>query len=178
MEFTEKRIERKDIFDGYIFNVYLDKVEISDGSIRPREVVEHNGGVCVVAVDDDRYIYMVRQFRYAVRKMMLEIPAGKLEKGEDPLEAAKRELSEETGFTAGEWTSLGHMYPTPGYCSEKLYVYLARNLTAGEMHLDDGEILTAEKLRLSDVADMIMRGEVSDAKTVFGVLKADKLISD
>jgi len=178
MELFEKRVERKEIFEGHIFNVYLDKAEISDGSIRPREVVEHNGGVCVVALDDENNIYMVRQFRYAVGRAVLEIPAGKLEMGEDPLEAAKRELSEETGFTAGEWLSLGEMYPTPGYCSEKLYVYLARNLAAGEAHLDDGEILTAEKIKLSDVVKMIMNCEISDAKTVFGVLKADKIIND
>ena len=121
---------------------------------------------------------MVRQFRYAVGRAVLEIPAGKLEKGEDPLEAAKRELSEETGFTAEKWLSLGEMYPTPGYCSEKLYVYLARNLAAGKMHLDDGEILTAEKIKLSDVVKMIMDCKISDAKTVFGVLKADKIIND
>ena len=178
MELTEKRIDRKDIFEGYVFNAYLDKVEIADGSIRPREVIEHNGGVCVVAIDDEHNIYMVRQFRYAVGKALLELPAGKLEKGEDPLEAAKRELSEETGFSASEWMSLGFLYPTPGYCSEKIYVYLARDLTAGEIHLDDGEILVSEKLRLCDAVEMIMRGEVSDAKTVFGVLKADKLIND
>ena len=177
MDFTEKRIEREKIFDGHIFNVYLDKVIISDGSIRPREVVEHSGGVCVVPVDDDGNVYMVRQFRYAVGKTILEIPAGKLEKGEEPFEAAKRELSEETGFTADNWTSLGKMYPTPGYCSETLRVYLARGLTAGEMHLDDGEILTAEKLRLDDVMEMIMNGEISDAKTVFGIMKTEKLIN-
>ena len=178
MELFEKRVERKEIFEGHIFDVYLDKAEIADGSIRPREVVEHNGGVCVVALDDENNIYMVRQFRYAVGRAVLEIPAGKLEKGEDPLEAAKRELSEETGFTAEKWLSLGEMYPTPGYCSEKLYVYLARNLAAGEAHLDDGEILTAEKIKLSDVVKMIMDCKISDAKTVFGVLKADKIIND
>lgn len=177
MEMIEKRIDRKDVFEGHVFKVYLDKAEIADGSIRPREVVEHDGGVAVVAVDDDNGIYIVRQFRYAVGKVMLEIPAGKLEKGEDPLSAAKRELSEETGFTAKEWTNLGEMYPTPGYCSEKLYVFLARGLTAGEMHLDDGEILTAEKMELSEAVKMIMNCEISDAKTVFGVLKADKLIN-
>ena len=178
MEFTEKRIERKDIFDGHVFRVYLDKVEIADGSIRPREVVEHNGGVCIVALDDEHNVYMVRQFRYAVGKEMLEIPAGKLEKGENPLEAAKRELSEETGCTASEWIELGYMYPTPGYCSEKLYTYLARGLKTGEMHLDDGEILSAEKIKLDRVVEMIMNGEIADAKTVFGVLKANKLIND
>jgi len=176
MDLTEKRIDRKEIFKGHIFNIYLDEVEISDGSIRPREVVEHNGGVCVVAVDDDNNVFMVRQFRYAVGKEMLEIPAGKLEVGEDPFEAAKRELSEETGCSASEWTELGCMYPTPGYCSEKLYVYLARDLKKGEMHLDDGEILTVEKYPISEIVDMIMNGNISDAKTVFGVLKAARII--
>ena len=175
---TEKRVDRKNIFDGYIFKVYLDKVEIADGSLRPREVVEHNGGVCVVALDDDKNVYMVRQYRYAAGKEMLEIPAGKLEVGEDPFEAAKRELSEETGCTAEKWTSLGVMYPTPGYSSEKLYVYLAQELKAGEAHLDDGEILIVKKYPISKLIDMIMSGEIGDAKTVFGVLKAKILVND
>lgn len=177
MDMTEKRIERKDIFDGHVFKVYLDKVEISDGSIRPREVVEHNGGVCVVALDEKKEIYMVRQYRYAAGTEMLEIPAGKLEKGEDPFKAAKRELSEETGCTAEKWTSLGVVYPTPGYCSERLYIYLAQELKTGEMHLDDGEILTVEKYPISQVVDMIMSGEITDAKTVVGVLKTTNLVN-
>ena len=176
MDMTEKRIDRKEIFKGHIFNIYHDMVEIADGSIRPREIVEHNGGVCVVAVDDDNNVFMVRQFRYAVGKTMLEIPAGKLESGEDPFEAAKRELSEETGCTAEKWTELGFMHPTPGYCSEKLYVYLAQNLKNGEMHLDDGEILTVEKYPVSQIIDMIMSGDISDGKTVFGVLKAVRIM--
>lgn len=176
MEMTEKCIEREEIFKGHIFNIYHDMVEIADGSIRPREVVEHNGGVCVVAVDDDKNVFMVRQFRYAVGKVMLEIPAGKLETGEDPLEAAKRELSEETGCSAAKWTELGIMHPTPGYCSEKLYVYLAQDLVEGKIHLDDGEILTAEKYPVSEIVDKIMSGDISDAKTVFGILKTVRII--
>ena len=178
MNFEEKTLKENVIYEGRIITLHVDDIELPDGSKAIREVVEHSGGVCVVAVDDEINIYMVRQFRYAIGRAVLEIPAGKLEKGEDPLEAAKRELSEETGFTAEKWLSLGEMYPTPGYCSEKLYVYLARNLAAGEAHLDDGEILTAEKMKLSDVVKMIMDCKISDAKTVFGVLKADKLLND
>lgn len=177
MELFEEKLESKDIFQGHIFKIHLDKVKISDGSVRPREVVEHNGGVCVVPVDSDGGVYMVRQYRYAVGKSLLEIPAGKLEAGEEPLSAAKRELSEETGCTSENWTSLGVMYPTPGYCSEALHVYMATDLIRGEAHLDDGEILDVEKIQMKQLIDMIMAGDICDGKTVFGVMKAHAFLN-
>lgn len=172
MKLFEEKLESKDIFNGHIFNVHLDKVKISDGSIRPREVVEHNGGVCVVPVDSEGSVYMVRQYRYAIGRSLLEIPAGKLEAGEETLSAAKRELSEETGCTANKWINLGVMYPTPGYCSEALHVYMATELMCGEAHLDDGEILAVEKRPIKQLIDMIMTGDICDGKTVFGIMKA------
>lgn len=172
MELIEEKLSGEEIFNGHVFSVHLDKVKISDGSIRPREVVEHRGGVGVVAIDNDGGVYMVRQFRYAVGKAILEIPAGKLEKGEEPLSSAKRELAEETGCTAENWTSLGVMYPTPGYCSEALHIYMATGLTPGRQNLDDGEILTVEKIPLEKIMDMIMAGDIMDGKTVFGIAKA------
>lgn len=172
MKLFEEKTDGKEIFSGHIFNVHVDRVKIADGSIRPREVVEHHGGVCVVPVDENGNVYMVRQYRYAVGQALLEIPAGKLEKGENPLEGVKRELMEETGCTASSWTDLGVMYPTPGYCSERLYVYLARGLEKGRQHLDDGEILEVESIPLDRLVKMIMAGEICDGKTVFGILKA------
>ncbi len=177
MNLFEEKTDGKEIFSGHIFNVQVDHVKIADGSIRPREVVEHHGGVCVVPIDKNGNVYIVRQFRYAVGRVLLEIPAGKLEKGENPLEGVKRELMEETGFTASSWTELGMMYPTPGYCSERLYVYLARGLAKGRQHLDDGEILEVESIPLDRLVKMIMAGEICDGKTVFGILKAYYLIN-
>lgn len=172
MKLIEEKLSGEEIFSGHVFSVHLDKVKIADGSIRQREVVEHRGGVGVVAVDEDGCVYMVRQFRYAVGKALLEIPAGKLEKGEEPLSSAKRELAEETGCTAENWQDLGIMYPTPGYCSEALHIFMATGLHRGKQCLDDGEILTVEKIPLEKIVDMIMSGEVKDGKTVFGILKA------
>lgn len=141
-----------------------------------REVVRHRGAVCVVPMDDDGNIYMVRQFRYAVDREVLELPAGKLEKNENPLEAAKRELSEETGLTAAKWTDLGEMYAAVGYSDEIIYVFLAERLEMGNVHPDEDEFLSVEKYRLHEISNMIMKGKVSDSKTVFGILKTEKLM--
>jgi len=172
MEFFEKCLDSQRIFEGKIFKVRKDKVLISDGSIHPREIVEHNGGVAVVPVTDNGDVLMVRQFRYAVGKELLEIPAGKLEEGEEPSECARRELSEETGCTASKWVYMGEMYPTPGYCQETLHIFLATGLKQGEMHLDEGELLAVERVPMKTLCEMIFANKLPDAKTVFGVLKA------
>ena len=177
MSFYEKQIASEKIFEGKIFRVTRDKVVLSDGQERPREVVLHHGGVGIVPVTENGDVLMVRQYRYAVGRELLEIPAGKLEKDEDPFEAAVRELSEETGCTAGSWTDLGEMYPTPGYCSETLHIYLATGLRYGEMHLDDGELLSVERIPMDEVLGRIMKNEIRDAKTVFGVMKAKEILS-
>ena len=172
MAFYEKKLSRQDIYDGYIIHVHKDEVELPDGNTSFREIVDHHGGVCIVAVDSDGGVFVVRQFRYAYGREITEIPAGKLEAGEDPLDCAGRELSEETGCTAEKIESLGVIYPTPGYASEVIHIYLATGLKRGESHLDEDEFLEAKKIPFKDLERMVLTGEVNDAKTVVGVMRA------
>ena len=178
MAFFEEKIDGKKVFQGRVFSVDVDTVRLSDGEIRPREVVVHRGGVGIVPVTDDGEVLMVRQFRYPVREELLEIPAGKIEEGEIPEECAKRELSEETGCTAGKWVDLGKMYPTPGYCGEVLHIFLATDLTYGKMHLDEGELLSVSRIPLETLYEMIRENKLPDAKSVFGILKTKTILQD
>ena len=168
--------ETERIFDGRVFRVEKLRVTLPDGRKSFREIVRHNGGAAVVAVDEDGYVYLVRQFRMAAGKIMLEIPAGKLEKGEDPAACAARELTEETGLTAEKIVPLTSMYATPGYCSEKLHLYLATDLIQGDPHRDPGEFLNIRRYPMREVLDMIARGEIEDAKTIAGILLAERLL--
>lgn len=176
MEYKETTISREDIFSGRIVHLHVDQVRLVDGSFSVREIVEHDGGVTVIPVDENGDVYCVRQFRYAFGQSVLETPAGKLEKGEEPLACAIRELSEETGFTAENYVYLGEFYPSPGYCREKLYAYLATGLKKGQAHLDEGEFLDVEKYPLDTLVDMAMNNEIYDAKTIIAVLKAKKYL--
>ena len=178
MAFFEEKIDGKKVFQGRVFSVDVDTVRLSDGEIRPREVVVHRGGVGIVPVTDDGEVLMVRQFRYPVGEELLEIPAGKIEEGEIPEECAKRELSEETGCTAGKWVDLGKMYPTPGYCGEVLHIFLATDLTYGKMHLDEGELLSVSRIPLETLYEMIRENKLPDAKSVFGILKTKTILQD
>ena len=146
MKFFEKQIETKTVYEGLIVKVRRDIAELQNGRRSEREVVEHPGGVCVVAVTNEGKVLMVRQYRYTMGEELLEIPAGKLEKGEDPFECAMRELSEETGYTATKWIDLDVIYPSAGVYSEMLYQYLALDLQPGEMHLDENELLSVEEI--------------------------------
>lgn len=177
MDYTEKTLACEEKYRGKIIYVHRDTVALTDGTEAIREVVEHSGGVGVLPVDDEGNAWCVRQYRYPVGEHLLEVPAGKLEPGEEPLQCAVRELGEETGFTAAQYTFLGMLYPSPGYCREKLYIYLATGLTRGEAHLDKGEFLDVERHRLDELWDMAMRGELTDAKTAMAVIKA-RLILD
>ena len=172
----EKRIDGHTVFEGVIVNVRKDRAELVNGDIVGREVVEHPGGVTAIPVEDDGTVWCVRQFRYPFGREMLETPAGKLERGEDPAECAVRELSEETGLTADEMIYLGPCCTSPGFSTEVLHIYLARGLHRGEMHLDHDEFLNVEKYSLDALTRMVMGGEIDDAKTIIAVLKAGKYL--
>ncbi|MBE6996928.1 MAG: NUDIX hydrolase [Ruminococcaceae bacterium] len=172
MDYTEKTLSCEEKYRGKIIYVHRDTVRLPDGAEAVREVVEHSGGVGVIPVDENGDVWCVRQFRYPFAAHLLEIPAGKLEPGEAPLECAVRELSEETGFTAAHYTDLGRLYPSPGYCRETLYIYMATGLTRGQAHLDKGEFLDVEKHSLDELYRMAMAGDLPDAKTAMAVIKA------
>ena len=172
----EKTIEQSTVYEGIIVNVRRDKAELVNGSIVGREVVEHPGGVTIIPVDTDETVWCVRQFRYPFGREMLEVPAGKLERGEDPRDCAVRELSEETGFSADELIYLGPCCTSPGFSTEVLHIYLARGLHSGKMHLDPDEFLNVEKYKLSELEAKVMSGEIDDAKTIIAVLKARKYL--
>ena len=177
MDHTEKRLRRVSTYQGVVVDLTEDIVSLPNGATSVREVVHHPGGVCVAAVDGDGNVFVVRQWRYPFGRELLELPAGKLEKGEDPLPAAQRELSEETGLEADKWEDLGCIYVSPGISTEKLYLYLATGLRQGLAHPDPNEFLDVEKMPLSKLADMAMEGTVHDAKTVVGALKALSFLS-
>jgi len=172
MKFFEKQLTTAKLYEGIVVNVVVDDVELLNGRQSKREVVEHPGGVCIVAVTDDKKVLMVRQFRYTMKEELLEIPAGKLEPGEDPFECAVRELSEETGYTAKKWIDLGVIYPSAGVYKEKLYQYLALELEEGEMHPDENELLSVEIIDLNELIEMVMTNKLTDAKSIIGILKA------
>lgn len=172
MDLTEKTINKNYVFRGRIINVRCDDALLPDGNPCTREVVEHPGGVCLAPITDKGELIFVRQFRYPYSEVVLELPAGKLERGEDPFEAGKRELEEETGFTAANYYDCGKFYPTPGYCGEIIHFYAAWNLTATQMHPDDDEFLEVEKIPVEKAVEMVLNNEIRDGKTQAFVLKA------
>jgi len=159
MDLTEKPIKQEYIFKGRIVRLRVDEAELPNGTHAAREVIEHPGGVCVAALTENNELLFVEQFRYPYMEVVLELPAGKLEFGEDPFEAGKRELQEETGAVAAEYQGLGKFYPTPGYCGETIHMYLAKDLTFTAQNLDADEFLE------------VMRNEIRDGKTQVGILK-------
>ena len=169
----------REIFDGKILHVIDDTVRLPNGHTASREVIRHIGAVCVIPVLEDGRVVMERQFRYPMDEVIWEIPAGKLDsKDEDPLEAAKRELREETGFFAESWQHLGEFYPAAAYSDERIHMYLATGLHKGEQELDDDEFLDVELVPLEKLVEMVMAGEIPDAKTQIAVLKAEKLLKE
>lgn len=173
--FEEKTLSSEHVYKGKVFNIYRDEVELSTGDKSLREVVKHSGGVVIVAKKDENTIFLVKQYRYPLKTTSLELPAGKLGQGEDPNLASKRELEEETGYIAKNWQSLGYIYPTPGFCDEKLYLYLATDLEFRQQNLDDGEILECFEYNIEKVFEMIKNGEINDSKTICALMRAFKL---
>lgn len=172
MYLNEKTLSSEQIFDGIVVKLFRDEIELENGMKGVREFIKHPGGVCVAALDEEENLYMVEQFRYPFGKALTEVPAGKLEYGENPEECGKRELKEEVGATAESFEYLGCLYPTVAYDTEIIHMFLARGLSFGKQHLDEGEFLGVKKLPLKQAFEMVMENKIPDAKTQMIIMKA------
>ena len=170
MAHTEKTIESQTLYQGKIIEVRKDKAELENGQKATRELVVHHGGVGVAAIDSQDRILLVKQFRYAPKEELLEIPAGKKELGEDPRECGIRELEEECGCRAGHFEKLTEIYPTPAYCTEVTYIYYAEDLQETSQNLDQGEFLDVLRIDFNKALEMVLSGEIKDAKTQVAIL--------
>ncbi len=175
MKYEEPTIKSEMIYEGKIIKLRKDTVKLCNGTEADREIVEHPGGVCVVAYTDEGKILIVKQFRKPFDEETLEIPAGKLNYGESHYECGLRELQEETGYIAGRYVYLGEYYPTPGFCGEKIHIYYADNLQKGEKNLDEDEFLDVYEYTYDELFSMILSGEIRDAKTVIGLLLSKEM---
>ena len=176
-ELAETKAGSEEIFKGRILHVFNDRVRLPDGKMSSREVIRHIGAVCIIPVTDDGKIVLERQYRYPVDQVATEIPAGKLDSpDEDRLDAAKRELKEETGYTADNWIDLGLFYSAFAYSDEKISMFLATGLHKGERRLDAGEFLNVFELPLDEAVDQVMSGKITDSKTQTGILKAARYL--
>lgn len=174
---AEVQTGSEEIFDGVILHVFKDTVQLPNGNPATRELIRHVGAVGVIPVTEDGKVIVERQFRYPLGRVITEIPAGKLDSSsENRLSAAKRELEEETGYTADEWIDMGDYYPTPAYCDERITLYLARGLHQGQRHLDEDEFLNFEAVPLSQLVEDVMEGRITDGKTQVAVLKAARIL--
>lgn len=174
MDLTEKRLEGQLVFEGDFIQVHRDQVRLPDGSIGIREYIKHPGAVVILALLDNGNLVMERQFRYPPHREFIELPAGKIDGGEDTLVTAQRELLEETGFIAKEWQHLTTVWPCIGYSDERLEYFLARGLSQHTRKLDEGEFLEVFELKLSEALDAIRQGKINDSKTIVGLLWLDK----
>lgn len=171
MAHTETKLSSQTLFEGRIIEVHKDKVQLENGKETTRELVIHHGGVCIAALDEQDRILLVKQFRYPYGKEIIELPAGKIEKGEDPRECGIRELREECGSTADRFEKLTELYPTPGYCSEIIHIYQASGLHETQQQLDPGEFLDVLRVPFEEAVRMVLAGEIPDAKTQVGILQ-------
>lgn len=177
MNFGEKTLSSEYVYNGKVLDVKRDEILVSNGHKSTREVVEHTGGVVIVAKKENK-ILMVKQFRYPIKTISIELPAGKLEKGENPDFASKRELEEETGYIASVWKSLGYIYTTPGFCDEKLYLYYATDLKYKKQNPDEDEIIEAYEYDIQELYSMIQKGIINDSKTICALFRAREYIND
>ncbi len=172
MAFEEKTIKSEIVYEGRIFKIRKHEVECVNGKIGYRDVLEHSGGAVMLGIKDDGNILMVKQYRKPLERVVLELPAGKIDPGEDPLTTARRELREETGYIPSEVKHLVTYTPTCGYSAEKLHIYLCTGLTAGETDFDDTEDIDTYEYSADVLIDMILNGEIEDGKTIIGILFA------
>lgn len=178
MNLMEQTVTKDYRYRGKIVNLRVDEARLPDDTLALREVVEHPGGVCVAALTAENDLLFVEQFRYPYGEVVLELPAGKRDKGgEDPLACGMRELKEETGATAATYRSLGTLYPTPGYCDEVIYLFLAQDLTFGDACPDEDEFLRVRRIPLQTAVEMVLQGDIPDAKTQVAVLKTYYLLN-
>lgn len=168
MDYIEKTVQKNYVYNGKIINLRCDDALLPNGQPCKREIIEHPGGSCVLYVEDGKILF-VRQYRYAYEESLYEIPAGKLERGEDPTIAAARELEEEAGVKAKELQLLYVIYPTPGYTDEKIYIYRAQGGKRVTSHLDEDEFLDVEYIPAEKVKEMLKNGEIRDAKTIIAL---------
>ena len=178
MDLKETRIDSTAVYDGGFIKVFKDKVQLPDGSISLREHINHPGAVAVLAILDNGNLVMERQFRYPPQLEFIELPAGKIDHGEDILITAQRELLEETGYVAVEWTHLTTVWPCIGYSNERMEYFLARGLTFQGSQLDKGEFLEVFELSLTDAMEWIKLGKINDSKTALGLFWLEKLLKD
>lgn len=165
----EVTIKSEKIYEGKVLNLRIDTVELPDKRYSKREIVEHVGGVGVIAITEEGNIVLVNQYRKALDKNIIEIPAGKLEINEEPKETARRELEEETGYTCSKMRYFTEFYPTPGYCTEKIHLFIAEDLIPGKQSLDENEFLEVLEIPFEEAYEKVMNGEILDAKTIIGI---------
>ena len=178
MNLIEKTITSKKVFGGRIINVFLDKIMLPNGKDASREVVTHPGGVCIAALTKENELMFVKQFRYPYKEVVLELPAGKLEPGQDPLENGLRELKEEVGACAEDYVSLGKLYPSPGYCGEIIHMFFCRITEIGETNPDEDEFLDIIKIPIKEAVEMVLNNEILDAKSQTAILKSYMLLKE
>lgn len=175
-DLIEKKISSKDVYDGVLLHVKRDVVLLPDGKEDVREWIKHQGASAVLPVLPNGDVILVRQYRYPIGKVTLEIPAGKLDTpSEDPLICAKRELSEETGYSANKYEKLTTIATTAGFSNEWIHIYLAKDLTAGKAHPDSDEFINTVKMPLADAVDLVLKGEIYDAKSITAILLTERL---
>ena len=172
---TPKSSEK--IFSGRLIDLYFDHIELPNGKLSTREWIKHPGAVCIIPILPNGNLCLIRQYRYGPRAEFIEIPAGKLDVGEDPLVCAKRELEEEIGYIAGKLTFLTNIHPAIGFSNEKMWVYLAEDLILSKQNLDQDEFLELYPIPVKKAIDLIYEGKITDVKTVIGILWLDKFLS-
>ena len=178
LDLIETKINSENIYDGTLLHVKKDKVELPNGDISYREWIKHPGASAVIPVTDNNEIILVRQYRYPIQALTMEIPAGKLDvAGEDPLECAKRELEEETGYSAQEYQFLTKLATTVGFSDEFIYIYAARGLKAGQQHTDEDEFINVVTVPLAKAVEMVHSGEILDGKSVVAILMLQNMLA-